>query len=168
MQERKTRFQEFLKGKGLKLTPERFAVLGEALAAEGHFDADQLFERVQRYNKKVSRATIYLVIPLLVEAGLITETLRCQGRVSYECLQEGSRHDHMVCIAFGAVIEFAEGRLEALIRQITAESGFVAIEHRLGVRGYCRDCVARGFTATSQPPRDAAQPESEEYAYDTE
>ena len=141
MRDHEKKFREYLKKKNLKSTPERMAVLKEVLSEDGHFDADQLFERIQRYNKSASRATIYRVLPLLVDAGFVAETLRCQGRVSYERVYGTDRHDHMVCDKCGKVIEFNSDKLNKILQGICDEHEFAQREHRLGVRGLCRDCV---------------------------
>lgn len=135
------RFTAYLKGRGLKLTRERLAVLEGVAASDGHFDADELAAVVKGINPKVSRATVYRVIPLLVEAGLITRTVRTKGRVSYERLSGGTPHEHMVCSVCGTVIEFREPRLERLIRSACAEHGFRPTAHTLSIRGCCGTCA---------------------------
>lgn len=137
------RFTAYLKGRGLKLTQERLAVLKGVAASDGHFDADELALVVKAINPKVSRATVYRVIPLLVDAGYITKTIRTKGRVSYERLAGTKPHDHMICRSCGVVIEFHEPRLERYIRSTCAEHGFAPDEHTLSIRGYCRDCAGR-------------------------
>ncbi len=141
--EEEKRFSAFLKERNLKTTPERMAVLKEVLFSDGHFDADQLFERAQKYNRRVSRATIYRVLPLLVEAGFVTETLLSQGRVSYERVYGSKRHDHMICENCQEVIEFSSAGLDELVEEICSSYGFVESEHRLSVRGLCQKCAAK-------------------------
>lgn len=143
MQEEEKKFRMFLREKNLKTTPERMTVLKEVLLCDGHFDANQLFERARKYSRRVSRATIYRVLPLLVDAGFVTETLLSQGRVSYERVHGSKRHDHMICTECQSVIEFSSGRLDELVEEICASYGFVETEHRLSVRGVCRECMQK-------------------------
>jgi Fur family ferric uptake transcriptional regulator len=143
MREGEKKFSSFLKENNLKTTPERMAVLKEVLLSDGHFDADQLFERAQKYSRRVSRATIYRVLPLLVEAGFVAETLLSQGRVSYERIYGSQRHDHMICEECQEVIEFRSTQLEELVEEICSSRGFVENEHRLSVRGLCRECASK-------------------------
>jgi Fur family ferric uptake transcriptional regulator len=143
MREEEKKFSAFLKENNLKTTPERMAVLKAVLLSDGHFDADQLFERAQKYSRRVSRATIYRVLPLLVEAGFVSETLLSQGRVSYERVYGSQRHDHMICDDCQEVIEFRSARLDDLVEEISSLRGFVESEHRLSVRGLCRKCAAK-------------------------
>lgn len=143
MIEEEKKFRSFLKENNLKTTPERMAVLKEVLLSDGHFDADQLFESAQKYSRRVSRATIYRVLPLLVEAGFVAETLLSQGRVSYERIYGSQRHDHMICEDCQQVIEFRSELLEELVEDICSSRGFVENEHRLSVRGLCRECASK-------------------------
>ncbi|MEA3224223.1 MAG: Fur family transcriptional regulator [Thermodesulfobacteriota bacterium] len=145
MRQEEDEFGNYLKKQGLKFTPERAVVLEKVLSFKKHFNADDLYERIHKYNKKISRATVYRVIPLFVESGLIIETLRCQGRVSYERVIGFEHHDHMVCLGCGKIIEFKDDRLEEIQAQVCKKYEFKQVEHRLGIRGYCKECVAKGL-----------------------
>lgn len=143
MREEEKNFSAFLKENNLKTTPERMAVLKEVLLSDGHFDADQLFERARKYSRRVSRATIYRVLPLLVDAGFVAETLLSQGRVSYERVYGSKRHDHMICEDCQEVIEFRSAGLDELVEEICSTHGFVESGHRLSVQGLCRKCAGK-------------------------
>jgi len=79
----------------------------------------------------------------LVESGLIVETLRCQGKVSYEQIFKHKHHGHLVCIKCGRVIEFRQEEIEKLQNAVCEKYNFKAVEHKLGIRGYCRRCLSR-------------------------
>jgi len=136
----KDKFSSFLKSKGLKFTTERRAILEGVFSFHKHFDVDQLYDKLQRQGEHISRASIYRTIPLLIKSGLIAESLRCQGRVSYEHIFGHEHHDHMLCIKCGKVIEFRNKEIEELQEEVCKEYGFMALEHRLGIRGYCKRC----------------------------
>ncbi len=136
----KDKFSSFLKSKGLKFTPERRAILEGVFSFHKHFDVDQLYDKLQGQGEHISRASIYRTIPLLIKSGLIAESLRCQGRVSYERIFGHEHHDHMLCIKCGKVAEFRNEKIEELQREVCKEYGFMALEHRLGIRGYCKRC----------------------------
>jgi Fur family ferric uptake transcriptional regulator len=142
MKRNEDKFKEHLKNKGLKLTKKRLSVLDGVMASDGHFDADELCEVVQKRNKG-SRATVYRVIPLLIDAGLITKTIGRGGRVSYERISSSKRHDHMICINCGAVIEFSDPHIDALIDSVCRKHAFKSIESNLGITGYCRSCAKK-------------------------
>jgi len=133
-------FRNYLKERGLKFTPERQLILKGVFSLHKHFDIDQLWEKLHRKDRRLSRATIYRTLPLLVECNLIQETLRCQGRVQYEHIFGHEHHDHLVCLKCGKIIESREERIEKLQEEICKRYHFKAVEHRLGIRGYCQKC----------------------------
>ena len=65
------RLEDFLSEGGHRKTPERFSVLEEIYSSGGHFDVDALLDRMKKRGAKVSRATLYNTIELLLEAGLV-------------------------------------------------------------------------------------------------
>jgi Fur family ferric uptake transcriptional regulator len=133
-------FESHLKARGLKLTPQRKAILEEVFASHKHFDIEELFASLRNKGKRISRATIYRTLPLLVESNLIKEAFRCQEKVSYEHIFGHNHHDHMICIRCGRVIEFREERIEKLQEEVCQQYDFKPTEHRLGIRGYCKRC----------------------------
>lgn len=133
-------FKDILKSKGLKLTPQRRAILEEVFASREHFDVEGLFERLRKRGKRISRATIYRTLPLLAESNLIKEAFHCQDKVSYERIFGLNHHDHLLCIKCGRIIEFKDEKIEKLQEAVCKKYGFKPIEHRLGIRGYCKRC----------------------------
>jgi len=136
-------FCAYLKKKGLKFTPERRAILEEIFSTHKHFDIEELFERLRKRGEKLSRATIYRTLPLLVKSDLIRETLRCQETVSYEHTFGHPHHDHLLCIGCGKVIEFKEEKIEKLQKAVCKRYNFTSVEHKLGIRGYCKECKVK-------------------------
>jgi Fur family ferric uptake transcriptional regulator len=108
------KFSKFLEGRGLKFTLERKDILAAISSFHKHFDIEELYEKLRKQGKHLSRATIYRTLPLLVESDLIRETFRCQERVSYEHIFGHKHHDHMVCIKCGRIIEFRSEEIEKL------------------------------------------------------
>jgi Fur family ferric uptake transcriptional regulator len=134
------KFRDYLKKKGLKFTPERELILKEVFSLHKHFDVEALFGILRKKDRTISRATIYRTLPLLIESGLIREALRCRDRVYYELIFGHPHHDHLLCIGCGKVIEFRNERLEKLQKEVCKKYGFKPIEHRLGIKGYCKKC----------------------------
>lgn len=133
-------FAAFLEEKGLKLTPQRFAVLKEVLAIHGHFDADSLFLRLRENNGDISRASVYRVLPLLVECGIVRPT-RCGERSShYEHTYGHEHHDHLICLGCGQIVSFCNDAVESLQREVCREHAFRLVDHKFEIRGYCRSC----------------------------
>lgn len=137
------RFKSYLKSKGLKFTPERDAILKEIFSFHGHFNVDGLYERLLRHNKNISRATIYRTLPLLLENGLVEETFHCQDKSNYEHIFGHKHHDHMLCIGCGKVVGFREEEMEKLQEMVCKKYDFYSIEHKLEIKGYCKECYKK-------------------------
>jgi len=132
--------REFLRGRGLRFTPEREAILEEIASRRGHFDLEEIFEGLRRKGLKVSRASIYRTVPLLVESGIVEEVERTDKHAHYEHTFGSSHHDHMLCTGCGRVIEFLSPEMEKLQEGLCRARGFKGTGHTLEIKGLCRDC----------------------------
>jgi len=94
-------FRCFIKRKGLKYTPEREEILREILEVGEHFDVESLYLRLKSKNSKVSKASIYRTLPLLVEAGYLQEVYKQGGNAYYEVTYNKGPHLHFICISCG-------------------------------------------------------------------
>ncbi|MCX8030366.1 MAG: transcriptional repressor [Thermodesulfovibrionales bacterium] len=133
-------FQEFILSKGLRSTKKRNEIFDEVMEIEGHFDLDELYMRLKQKGSKVSRASVYRTLPLLVEIGLIEEVERVDKHAHYERVRTGSHHDHMICLKCGKVIEFYSPTLETLQDELCERENFKKVRHNLEIYGYCKDC----------------------------
>lgn len=139
------KFGEFLKTKGMRLTPEREAIVTAVYSTHEHFDADQWVRTLDQHGAKgrASRATIYRTLDLLVEAGLLRRVARVNDRHIYEHDYGYPQHDHLICQKCGAMIEFPNEEISAVVERIAALHGFRMSGHRLEVDGICADCSRR-------------------------
>jgi len=135
-------FRSYLAQRGLRYTSQRRAVLAEVVGRIGHFDADELYEAFRAARRDVSRATVYRTLGHLGECGLVKELLQARGRARYETVYGIDHHDHMVCVRCGKVMEFCDERIEELQRRICRRHRFKPVEHRMAIRGVCRQCRA--------------------------
>jgi len=136
----KQSFREFILSKGLKTTRKRDEILEEILTTDGHFDPDELYIRLKQKGSKVSRASVYRTLPLLVESGFIEEVERVDKHAHYEKVAEDSHHDHMICMKCGKVIEFFSPTLEMLQDELCQRENFKKVRHSLEIFGFCKDC----------------------------
>lgn len=137
----KQAFDEFISKKGLKLTRERDEIVSEILRARGHFAPDDLFLKLKAKGSKVSRASVYRTIPLLVESGLIAEVERIDKHAHYEKVSKNSHHDHMICTRCGRIIEFYSKPLEKLQERLCKQENFKGVRHCLEIMGICEKCA---------------------------
>src|SRR2546423_9745469 len=114
------RFQDFLAQNALKLTTEREALVREICATHYHFEADELLFKMKQKSVKISRATVYRTLELLVKSGLVRRVHLGEEHYHYEHVRGDSHHDHLVCTACGSVIEFNDPELEQRQLEICA------------------------------------------------
>jgi Fur family ferric uptake transcriptional regulator len=136
-------FRKYLERRGLKLTSERRLLFDEIFERHEHLEADDLLVRLRTKHKKISRATIYRTLELLVDSGIVGRVRIGEAGYRYERLRAGDHHDHIICDHCGRVIEFFEPRIESLQDEVAARYGFVLLSHSHQMRGICRRCRPR-------------------------
>lgn len=140
MKKEKEIFGDFLKGKDLKLTPERIVILQEISVLKRHFDVESLYITFKNKGLKVSRASIYRTVPLLVECGLLEEIKTIDKHSYYEYIYGKEHHDHLICLGCGKILEFYSEKLERLQDEVCKREKFSGVRHLLEIQGYCRKC----------------------------
>lgn len=140
LEKAETVFQSYLKKRNLKLTPERLTVLREVFQHHEHLDADALQYRLRSKDSKVSRATIYRTLELLVDSGLIRKESLGGSTAHYEHSYGARHHDHLICLSCKQIIEFVNDKIEALQDKVCRDHGFAAVRHSMQIFGYCSKC----------------------------
>jgi Fur family ferric uptake transcriptional regulator len=135
------KFREYLASRP---DPKRFTdqmreMVEHVFAKHSHFDAEQLIEELKAAEKVVSRATVYRTLGKLVDAGML-RTIDVGARTVYDHDYGYPWHEHLVCDACGAIIEFQHDGIEELLRSVAAEHRFRMASTTLMVRGECHDC----------------------------
>ena len=136
----KVAFTEFLRSHGLRLTPEREAIVEEVARRKDHFDPEELHYALKGRSRKVSRASVYRALPLLVEAGILKQAVNTDKHAHYENVFGKEHHDHMLCTGCGKVIEFYSEELESIQNALCRKHGFKGESHTLEIMGLCKKC----------------------------
>ena len=134
-------FERFLRTRSLKLTAQRKRIFDRSFETHEHFSAETLYGWLRdEPGPKVSRATVYRTLSLLVEGGFVESLDTGRGELVYEHTLGHQHHDHMVCLDCGRIEEFHDHRIEELQREAARKKGFVIQSHDHRLLGLCRGC----------------------------
>lgn len=133
-------FEEFLKGKKLKLTGQRRELTERIFSNHSHFSAEGLLKDLQKERSKISRATVYRTLALLTQAKLLDVQDFGWGNKFYEHLFGHLHHDHLVCVNCRGIFEIKNEGMERIQENISKKERFIPVSHSLKIYGLCRDC----------------------------
>ena len=120
--------------KGVRLTDQRRLIAKVMSESNDHPDVDELHKRVNKFDSKISIATVYRTVKLFEEAGVVSKHDFKGNKSRYEEAPE-EHHDHLIDVNTGEIIEFVNEDIERLQKKVAEKYGYKLVDHRLELYG---------------------------------
>ena len=135
--------KKVLKKEGLRYTLQRQAIWDELYASDEHRDAEEIYLALYNSGLKVSRATVYRTIDVLVKNNLVRKLDLGDGRARYENKMDTAHHDHLICVQCGKIEEFMDNVIENRQEIIVENFGYRLIRHIHQLFVICDKCGSK-------------------------
>lgn len=124
-------FTSFLEENGYRKTPERYAILEEIYSTNKHLDVETLFFRMESNNYRVSRATIYNTMDILIDSRLVRKHQFGDNITYFKKSFFDGKHDHIILTDTGEILEFSDPLIQEIKQTIEDVFGLEIEEHSL-------------------------------------
>ena len=133
-------FCDYLKRKDLKNTPERMIIMQEIIKIDNHFDAEAILDHFKKVDIKISRASVYRTLDLLISCGLVRKVNFNNSSYQYESIINKDKHDHFICVKCGKIIEFYDEELKNIHLRLKNKYKMEISDYIHHIYGKCAEC----------------------------
>ena len=150
-----------LKTIGLKATLPRLKILEIFQTSnQRHMSAEDVYKQLLNDHMDIGLATVYRVLTQFEQAGLLARNHFDNGKAVFE-LDQGTHHDHLVCLTCGKVEEFYDPEIEKRQQRIAKERGFALQDHALSMYGVCTKLHCENRTRGQAQGQSPSQPQGQ-------
>ena len=142
-------FEAYLEQNGHRKTPERFAILREIYTYDGHFDVDTMYDVMAKTDYRVSRATLYNTLDLLLDCNLVRRHQFGDQGAQYEKCHRVRQHDHVILADTGEVLEFCDPRIQQIKATLEELFDIEVMHHSLNI--YARKRATHRAEPSAEP-----------------
>ena len=135
-----TNYAPRLRAQGLRMTPQRNAILHVLHHAGGHLSPTQVYEKARKEFPSLTEPTVYRTLEDLAEKNLLLAAHIGNGKIVYELAE--NQHHHLICHKCGGTVEVEHTPLENLYHQLESVTGFKLDSSHVTFFGLCPDCQA--------------------------
>ncbi|WP_262316935.1 Fur family transcriptional regulator [Lacticaseibacillus parakribbianus] len=140
---------ERLKAKGIRITPQRVAIIRFMIASVAHPTAEMIYAALAPDFPHMSVATVYNNLMLLIDLGLVEEMNIGDVATHYDFAL--APHYHAVCTNCGRIVDFVYSGMSDVENVAAGKTGFAVTGHHLEVYGLCPDCQRKLKLTNTKP-----------------
>ena len=109
------KIQDILKKQGLKITPQRYAVLDALLSLGNHPSTDNIMELIKKKHPNIAVGTVYRILEIFVESGIVKRVKTEKDIMRYDAVFE--KHHHLYCTKSDRIEDYYDEELNALLEE---------------------------------------------------